>query len=184
VTVYNEIYKAWKSEKNHDNTQSLPSDFYGRAESYLKSLEQERTTGDSRALQGQLLTREIDVTGRLLRELKETRIWKIVNATRSGEKIDEVNLTDEEKALLQSVSDSLSSFKAGRPEKIKETESPETGTEIAVVRFLQDLPEIIGVNLKIYGPYKKEDVGSLPKQNAQALVRQGAAKLVEVKSPA
>jgi DNA replication initiation complex subunit (GINS family) len=35
--------------------------------------------------------------------------------------------------------------------------------------------------LRIYGPYKKEDVGSLPAQNAQVLVKQGAAKVIEVK---
>jgi DNA replication factor GINS len=51
------------------------------------------------------------------------------------------------------------------------------------VRFLQDIPEIVGTDLKIYGPYKKEDVGSLPMQNAQALIKQAAARSVEVKGP-
>jgi DNA replication initiation complex subunit (GINS family) len=36
------------------------------------------------------------------------------------------------------------------------------------------------VDLKIYGPYKKEDIGSLPKQNAQALIKQGAAKSIDI----
>jgi len=49
------------------------------------------------------------------------------------------------------------------------------------LRFLQEIPEIVGVDLKIYGPYKKEDVGSLPAQNAQGLINQGAAKLIDVR---
>ena len=52
---------------------------------------------------------------------------------------------------------------------------------MTVVRFLQDIPEIVGVDLKIYGPYKKEDVGSLPRENAHALIMQGAAMQIEVK---
>jgi len=53
---------------------------------------------------------------------------------------------------------------------------------LSVVRFLQDIPEIVGTDLKIYGPFKKEDVGSLPNQNAYALVKQGAAKEIEVRN--
>jgi len=49
-----------------------------------------------------------------------------------------------------------------------------------VVRFLQDIPEIVGTDLRIYGPYKKEDVGSLPTRNAQALIKQGAAKPIDI----
>lgn len=53
--------------------------------------------------------------------------------------------------------------------------------ELSVVRFLDNVPEIVGVDLKIYGPYKKEDVGSLPNQNARALIKQGLAKEIDVK---
>jgi DNA replication initiation complex subunit (GINS family) len=50
-----------------------------------------------------------------------------------------------------------------------------------VVRFLQDIPEIVGVDMKSYGPFKKEDVASLPIPNAQALVKQGAVREIEVR---
>jgi DNA replication factor GINS len=53
---------------------------------------------------------------------------------------------------------------------------------LTTVRFLQDIPEIVGVDLEIYGPFKKEDVASLPLSNAQALEKQGAVKAIEVKS--
>ena len=48
-----------------------------------------------------------------------------------------------------------------------------------VLRFLQDIPAIIGSDMKTYGPFLAEDVGSLPDENAKILVRQGLAKLVE-----
>jgi DNA replication initiation complex subunit (GINS family) len=59
--------------------------------------------------------------------------------------------------------------------------SPSIPMQLSVVRFLDNVPEIVGVDLRIYGPYKKEDVGSLPNENARALINQGLAKEVEVK---
>jgi DNA replication initiation complex subunit (GINS family) len=38
----------------------------------------------------------------------------------------------------------------------------------------------MGADMKSYGPFVAEDVASLPPQNAQILVKQGLAVLVEV----
>ena len=38
----------------------------------------------------------------------------------------------------------------------------------------------MGADMKSYGPFTAEDVASLPPQNAQILVKQGLAVLVEV----
>jgi len=55
---------------------------------------------------------------------------------------------------------------------------PSKPSELVLVRFLQDVPPIVGVDLKTYGPFKKEDVANLPRENAEALVKQGLAKRV------
>jgi len=78
------------------------------------------------------------------------------------------------------MNESMTAFKENRSSKSSSTSVPDGKTELKVVRFLQDIPEIVGVDLKIYGPYKKEDVGSLPKENAKALIMQGAAVQIEV----
>ena len=49
-----------------------------------------------------------------------------------------------------------------------------------VVRFLKDVPSIVGVDLKTYGPFKSEDVASIPIENAKVLIRQGLAVEVEM----
>jgi len=51
-------------------------------------------------------------------------------------------------------------------------------SELVVVRFVQDVPQIIGVDLKTHGPFKAEDIASLPKENAEALIKQGLAKAI------
>ena len=50
----------------------------------------------------------------------------------------------------------------------------------STIRFLKNIPAIMGADMKSYGPFVAEDVASLPPQNAQILVKQGLAVLVEV----
>jgi len=50
-----------------------------------------------------------------------------------------------------------------------------------VLRFLKEIPAIIGADMKTYGPFKPEDVASLPLENARILTKQGIAVEVEVK---
>jgi DNA replication factor GINS len=49
-----------------------------------------------------------------------------------------------------------------------------------IVRFLQDIPSIVGSNTKIYGPFKAEDIATLPIDNAESLIKRGIALKVEV----
>lgn len=178
--MYSELYKAWKSEKTSLAPQALPGDFYQRTESYLKSLEEETSLSDAHTIQGRLLIKERETARRLLNELRNTRLRKIIEYAKNGNTIASEGLTDEEQNLVKRLNDSLTSFTENRVES-KQANSSEPQTELVVVRFIQDIPEIVGVDLRIYGPYKKEDVGSLPAQNAQALVRQGAVKLIDVR---
>jgi DNA replication initiation complex subunit (GINS family) len=178
--MYNELYQAWKSEKNSPLPQPLPHDFYHRVTSYVNRLEQDSTSSDPHTIQGRLLSREAEVARRLLEELRETRLRKILENAKMGIPANEETLTDEERILANSLNESLATFKEEKGPK-NTVPSERENIELAVVRFLQDIPEIVGVDLRIYGPYKKEDVGSLPAQNAQVLVKQGAAKVIEVK---
>jgi DNA replication factor GINS len=180
--MYNQLYKAWKSEKTSETPQPLPNDFYQSAAGYLKGLEEASSSRDTHTIQGRLLVKEKEMAKRLLDELRETRLQKIINAAKDGNVINPADLTEEEKTLIQGFNESLASYKEERREKTEQASAPEAGIELTVIRFLQEIPEIVGVDLKIYGPYKKEDVGSLPRQNAQALIKQGAAKPIEVRA--
>jgi DNA replication factor GINS len=44
-----------------------------------------------------------------------------------------------------------------------------------VVRFLVDIPAIIGADLKPYGPFKPEDIATLPLENVEILMKGKAA---------
>jgi len=178
--MYSELYKVWKSEKVSELPQPLPNDFYSRAAAYLKDLDEKGAASSVQALQDRLTLKEKEVAERLLEEIKQTRLRKITNSSLKNRAINLQDLTEKEKTLVESLRTSTTKFNESRIEK-DVTSVPPATIELTVVRFLQDTPEIVGVDLKMYGPYKKEDVGSLPTQNAEAFIKQGAAKSVDVK---
>ena len=47
-----------------------------------------------------------------------------------------------------------------------------------VVRFLENLDEIVGADLEKYGPFKVEDIATIPYENAQALIAKNIATKV------
>jgi len=53
---------------------------------------------------------------------------------------------------------------------------PSVTSERVLVRFLQDISSFVGVDLESYGPFKREDIANLPRENAEALIKQGLAK--------
>jgi DNA replication factor GINS len=176
--LYSDLYRVWKSEKTSEKTQPLPPDFYERVQTYLKGLEEDSAASDGHTIQGRITLKEKQVTVRLLRELKETRLEKLLTLADRGD-INTENLTEEEKTFVKTLDKSLQAFQEG---KQPDFSPPQERVELSVVRFLTDIPEIVGTDLKMYGPYKKEDVGSLPNQNAEALIRQGAAREIEVRN--
>ena len=120
------------------------------------------------------------MANRLYQELKDARTKKIITAARDGIEINTEALTEDEKKLVKSLNEFLTS--TGPLPETKAVPTEPDRVTLSIVRFLQDIPEIVGTDLRIYGPYNKEDVGSIPSENAEALMKQGAAKMIEVKN--
>ena len=49
-----------------------------------------------------------------------------------------------------------------------------------LLRFIQEMPAVIGMDMKTYGPFKVEDVAAIPIENAEALIRRGVAVRIDV----
>ena len=65
----------------------------------------------------------------------------------------------------------------GRLSRIEGEEKPKK----MLVRFVQEIPAIVGSDMKTYGPFKPEDIATLPTENARILIKRGVAVEVEAK---
>jgi DNA replication factor GINS len=98
--------------------------------------------------------------------------------------IDIGSLLDEEKFILDSHEEQqerkemiLSATINGKS-KFLESLSQNHKTKKIVIRFLNEVDEIVGADLEKYGPFKTEDIATIPYENAQALIAKNIATKV------
>ena len=182
--MYLKLYESWRREKLQDDLQPLPKNFYEQVQAYLTGLRESQRTVDRKTLRAALLDEELHRAEKLLSNLIELRFRKIVKLLAAKSPMPKNLLTDEELHLFQTV-DKAAKYR----EAVREGISPEKKISLQgdsgriLVRFKKEIPAIIGVDVKTYGPFKPEDVASLPLENAEALIRQGVAVRIEVRKP-
>ena len=185
--MYQELYDAWRREKLTTDLHALPKNFFERAADYVRKLREAQRMIDNKTMRARLLKQELDSTRRLLSKITTTRFEKMFDSLLSnGKPIPTGFLTRQEEDIYQELrqaSTQHSRLQKGLSEGKQIDTAPSRSREMPqgiLVRFACEIPAIIGVDLKTYGPFKPEDVATLPAENAQALIHQGAAVKVEV----
>jgi len=183
--VYEKLYEAWIRERESVEIQALPKDFYAGLADYMRKMREESRMMDRKTLRARLMEREFKNTKKLIKKLFRLRCEKSLNEAKAGKLVPKDRLTEEEERLYAEISPFSESYQAlfkdvfrGRPLRAK----PEKKTKGMVVRFLQEIPAIVGSDMKTYGPFKPEDIATMPVENAKALIKQGVATEVETKS--
>jgi DNA replication factor GINS len=184
--VYNELFVAWRFEIENDALGTLPSDFYVRIADYVRRIKEERRMLDKKALKTGILDREMKHAQRMIEDLVWTRYRKAVTLLTESKKLPSEVLTVEETALwerflpfIEGYNNFIKTLLQGHVSKVTPFEHSKPHRRIAL-RFLKTIPSVVGVDMKIYGPFLAEDVGSLPVENAQLLINKGLAERVEV----
>jgi DNA replication factor GINS len=180
--LYDELFEAWRKEKENADIQLLPKGFYEKLAEYVKKIREEKRMLDEKTVKGRLLQKEEENIKNMIEELVQTRYEKMMRMVAKGEIVPTTTLAEEEEDLYREAASQADSFQTfmknllqGRHLKEKKAGSP----GLMVVRILKEIPEIMGADLKTYGPFKPEDIASLPKENAKTLIKQGAATEVE-----
>lgn len=181
--MYDELCETWQKEKENDDVQMLSKDFFSRLTQYVKRLKEESRMLDKKTARGRLIAQEAKNTKRLSEELIRLRLEKVVKKTMAGKQIAKEALTEKEEKLHREISASVEAHQnflkgvlSGDQSRFK-VEVKEQKKRI--VRFLREVPAIIGTDMKMYGPFKSEDVASLPVENAKTLVKQELAVEIE-----
>ncbi len=196
--MYNQLYAAWQREIDDPTLGALPPDFYVKISEYLQHIKDEDKILDKKSVKMNLLLHESANVERMLKELLETRYRKLIKNITKNQKTPVGLLTNEETRMVETFADFTKTYHKFADElmlgQITQITEPDKTSRIVVktenaspivskrstIRFLKSIPAIMGADMKSYGPFIAEDVASLPPQNAQILVKQGLAVLVEV----
>jgi len=181
--MYAELSAVWKKELENAELEKLPPDFYSNLANYLKKLREESRMLDKRTVKASLFRKEMRNVRHMVKGLIETRYRKIVRKLSAGEEIPRDVLTPEEEKICLRVfplAEAMRNFAKGVLRGHLTDVGVQNQHKRTVLRFLKDVPAIIGADMKAYGPFKVEDVASLPVENAKILVKQSLAETVEV----
>lgn len=181
--MYDELLDAWKKEMESSGLQSLPKDFYARLADYVRRIREEKRLLDEESLRGKLIQLEEENVKRMISDLVRARYTKLLQLIEKNEVIPLGSLIEEEESLYGDLMASkkafdrlLSDILHGQKPKVKQSRS----RGFSVVRILGEIPQIIGVDMRVYGPFKPEDITVLPEENARALIKQGLAVEIDV----
>lgn len=194
TVLYDSIYTAWKREKDSEEIQPLPKDFFQKASEYLSelklSLVEQNKESDARSAN----ERETEYVEFMLLSLLRMRAKKMLLLPLTDSTELSPNLLESELALIDDLRKELKKYleqpvllttkqektekshQDGKAHVIAPAQKP---SDFMLLRLLQPIPRLVGVDLDEYGPFQPEDLVSLPRENAMALIARGVA--LEVK---
>ncbi|MEM2875617.1 MAG: hypothetical protein QXL67_01510 [Candidatus Bathyarchaeia archaeon] len=181
---YRELYEAWKKEVSSEELQVLPKEFYREAADYMKRILSSMRMLDEDTVKAKLLRKELENVQRMIKDLLSLRYRKMLKGVLYDKPVREEALTEEERKvytkiyslreLIDSLIKNVLEGKYTIEEKLEER-------KYILVRFLKDTPAIVGSDMRIYGPFKPEDLATLPVYNSRMLIKQGVAVEVETR---
>jgi DNA replication initiation complex subunit (GINS family) len=180
--MYDELYQAWKHEITESTLGILPRDFYERITRYLRKITEENSITDNKSLKTALLEKEAANVKRMLAELLWARYKKLVKFTTQIQKLSTDRLALEEIQIFENFVPFTEAYhKFAKSLLHGPTRKPsQEHRKRVTLRFSKNIPQIVGVDMKPYGPFIVEDLASLPVQNAKNFVKQGLAVIVEM----
>jgi len=183
--MYEELFQAWKKEKENAELQALPRDFYANLVNYMKRIREESRMLDKKTTRAKLMHREFENAKKIVKELVKLRREKIFRKTVTGRILSEDSLTTEEKGLYHEFLPLAESYQRFLKDVLRGQIiqlDREARPRKVLVRFVQEIPVIVGSDMNMYGPYRAEDIATLPSENARILIKQGVAIEVEAKT--
>jgi DNA replication initiation complex subunit (GINS family) len=187
--MYDELYGAWRVEIENPELGRLTPDFYARAADYLRRIKEETQLNDKKAIRASLLEHELENAQRMLYEVVWVRYRKLVKRMVEGQKVPLDLLAAEETKLCSGVLPSAEGYSKfakslllGQAPRVEvEAAAPmQVEHKRVTLRFLKQVPSIIGSDMKTYGPFLVEDVAAVPSENARILIKQHLAEAIEV----
>jgi DNA replication factor GINS len=172
----NKLHHLVLRETENDLIQEINPDFYRSLSDFIGNLKKQEFDG----IESKVKETIVDTATELTSLLINIRLDKISKS----DNIDFKNLLDEEKFILDAEEEQrertemIISATINGKSKFLESISQNHKTKTVVIRFLQEVDEIIGADLEKYGPFKTEDIATIPYENAQALIAKNIATKV------
>lgn len=174
----NSLHHTVLRETESDSILEINPNFYRNLADFIGNLRKQEFDGVENKIKDTMIEMVTELTS-LLIEIRVNKISKSAD-------LEIGHLLDEEKFILDSQENQkeriemiLSATINGKS-KFLESLAQNHKTKKIVIRFLHEVDEIVGADLEKYGPFKTEDIATIPYENAQALITKNVATKVHL----
>jgi len=172
----NSLHNTVLRETENDSLLEIKPNFYQNLSDFIGNLRKQEFDDVENKIKDTMIEMVTELTSLLI----HIRLEKISNS----DDFDISYLLDEEKFILDSLDEQnertemiLSATINGKS-KFLESLAENHKIKKVVIRFLDNVDEIVGADLEKYGPFKAEDIATIPYENAQALIAKKIATKV------
>lgn len=167
---YGVLRDIQRQELSSPRLSKLDEDFYSQIKDFLSSKKDDAFSSNSI-----LKIREYENLQKIVVSIKEKREEKIFLMALRGDKVNG-SLTPEEKDLFDELVEVLGKFRGDVDGSIQDP--GEMRKEELKVKVIKDIEAYKGLDGNVYGPFKKEELVSLPKAEVDWLVKAKIAEMV------
>ena len=172
----NSLHHIVLRETESDTILEIDPNYYRNLSDFIGNLRKQEFDGIENKIKETMIEMATELTSLLIK----IRLEKISKSS----DFEISHLLDEEKFIFDSQEDErekiemiISAIINGKS-KFLESLAQNHKTKKVVIRFLNEVDEIVGVDLEKYGPFKTEDIATIPYENAQALIAKNIATKV------
>jgi DNA replication initiation complex subunit (GINS family) len=204
--TFETLYDILRREKSREELQELNLTFFDDVVSYLKD-KQKLSEGpeDSMFASDSMKTQQqIENIKRIIRDIYDIREKKIIglarDVSRTGSNLINMKaLLPEENKMYQQLLFLFDNFRRNVLHRVLTTELPNIGvldeeqpkaikrvvkshsTGLKLVRFIESVQQFVGPDLEPIGPFKKDDMATLPDEVVRVLIAKNSIEEIEEK---
>ncbi len=163
---YSKLIDIWVEELTSPNLTDLPDQFYRMADSFIADLRKEANIQEG--ILKIMLTRQAEICEELVDEISKLRALKKFVLLMS-KNLPMESIPESERKHLRSIFEHRKGL----------LRSEGGGPDLVQVIFKKSIPSIVGIDLRVYGPFRDGDVALIPRKNAVALESKGYVEVVD-----
>lgn len=197
IITYENLYEILRREKYRTELQKIDETFYQDVVKYLQEknailLSQSKKESIFASTELEKTQTQLKNVIKILKELYEKRENKILQfalfCSRSKNAQDTSTMLPEEFAFYSQIKETLDQYRAGILNNLLHNKLPQVSlpdpkdlkgeekTDSLSILVLKDIPEFVGPDLRVYGPFKVGDKQEIPPVIAQMLIDTEQAK--------
>lgn len=182
--VYEMLKELWRKEVESEGLAKLPDDLSQKLREYIGSIKHYLKVSDKETLSAEIKEAAANAVVRLVEDIFELRLRKILRYALNNQAPESLYNFEFEfyPSLLKLIQDYRESVRE-MATAVAYQDWAQIKSQYELVCFLKDVEQIIGSDLKVYGPFKAGDLAVLPPENARNLELANVIRIIRVLEP-